>query len=143
MIDENNSIADVGLGATHHIFNAFGGGVYIANDRYAYQAGDNRKYFYIIYWGLPQEACIELITRDWMGSGIGLESILTNNTNDIWNYWEGAKACVEDPDGVAYDNELFIFCPKGKDYPLPVPLDLATDACNCSSNACSIAFNFK
>ena len=32
MIDEDNSIVDTDLGNTHHIFNAFGGGVVVWND---------------------------------------------------------------------------------------------------------------
>ena len=56
------------------LYNPFGGEVSVA---YAGKnSNSDQKAFTIWYWGLPQEACIELLTQDWgSGSSSGLIAI--------------------------------------------------------------------
>ena len=151
MIDENNSIKDNDLGATHPIFNPFGGGVVLWNDKYGKTAEDcggndalcleSIKYFQIIYFRLPQEACVELATQDWGGSAMGLQvmEVYSSETTDLP---EEHAACIDDPTGTITD-EYIEACPNGTTVPIPVPLDIAVDACNCPNDNCTIMWLFK
>ncbi|MBQ8671026.1 MAG: hypothetical protein IJ525_00720 [Alphaproteobacteria bacterium] len=149
MIDENNSIEDGFIGEEHHIFNTFGGGVVIWNNLYGIDSDEcddsdclnTLRYFQIIYFGLPQEACIELATQDWSSSAMGLTAMKVINHEDIDLPVE-AKICLTYPNGLKENNSIFA-CPNGTTVPVPVPLDIAVDACDCPNNDCTIMWGFK
>ena len=150
MIDENNSIKDNDLRATHPIFNPFGGGVVLMNDKYGKTAEDcggndvcleSIKYFQIIYFRLPQEACVELTTQDWGGSAMGLQNMQVFN-HEATDIPDEHAACIDDPTGTITD-EYIEACPNGTTVPIPVPLDIAVDACNCPNDDCTIMWLFK
>jgi len=146
MIDESSSIVDNDMGLTHHIFNAFGGGVVLWNDGEGQSVedcdGDDIcKYFQINFFRLPPEACIELATQDWRGSAMGLIALEVFNleTTDL----PGENGvCIINPTGTIEDDHI-VACPNGTTVPIPVPLDIAVDACNCPDNDCTILWVFK
>jgi len=147
MIDENNSIVDDGgMEATHHIFNHFGGGVAVNNDGNGAPVGncyddENCKYFQINFFRLPQEACIELATQDWRSSAMGLIALEVYNF-EATDLPSEHLACIDRPTGTIYDDYIEA-CPNGTTVPIPVPLDIAVDACNCPNNDCEIVWVFK
>lgn len=63
--------------------NLFGGNIsYFADGRFA---NDDGKAFILTFRGIPQEACIELSTRDWQ-SGLGLVAMkIRGNSGDVYN----------------------------------------------------------
>jgi len=150
MIDESSSIVDNDMGLTHHIFNAFGGGVVLWNDIQGASVEacngnggclEQFKYFQIIFFRLPSEACIELATQDWRSSAMGLHQIEVSNLESI-DFAGCYDTCINYPTGIIGD--YFIdACPNGTTVPIPVPLDIALDACNCPNNDCVIAWWFK
>jgi len=150
MIDEDNSIEDIDLGSTHHIFNPFGGGVVLWNDNKgttvencgnAALCSEAIKYFQIIYFRLPQEACVELATQDWGGSAMGLQNMQVFNY-EVLDLPDEHAACIDDPTGTIEDGYIEA-CPNGTTVPIPVPLDIAVDACNCPNDNCTIMWLFK
>ena len=150
MIDENNGIVGTDSSATHHIFNAFGGGVVVWNEYEgdtvdgcsgASYCLESIKYFQIIFFRLPSEACIELATQDWRSSAMGLINMYVSSQESL--DWGGLyDYCDEHPTGTKGDNEIFA-CPNGTTVPLPVPLDTAVDVCDCPNNDCMIIWLFK
>ncbi|MBQ8671125.1 MAG: hypothetical protein IJ525_01245 [Alphaproteobacteria bacterium] len=144
MIDENNEIVDEDLSHTHHIFNSFGGGVALWDD---YQGTANvpgtphTKYFQIIYFRLPQEVCIELVTQNWSNSAMGLKVLIINSKEELDEFGNVKDSC-SDNNGLINGTKT-IACPNGKTVPIPVPLDIAVDACNCPNNDCTIIWGFK
>ncbi len=148
MIDENNSIVEDGF--THNIFTPFGGGVGLWNDQKglsvegcAEDSGclESIKYFQINFFRLPQEVCIELATQDWRSSAMGLALL------EIWNSVSldlpgEYSVCIDDPTGTIEDDYVSA-CPNGTTVPIPVPLDIAVNACNCPNNDCTIIWLFK
>ena len=59
--------------------NLWGGNIsYFADGKFA---DDDGKAFLLVFWGIPQEACIELATRDWQ-SGLGLVAMRIIGTSD-------------------------------------------------------------
>ena len=149
MIDESSSIVDDDLNFTHHIFNAFGGGVVVWNDvrgDIENCSGDSScleslKYFQIIFFRLPQEACIELATQDWRSSAMGLHQMYVVN-NELIDLPGEQNICTDYPTGTI-DDGFIEACPNGTAVPIPVPLDLVVDACNCPNNDCTIIWWFK
>ena len=150
MIDENNSIVDTDSELTHHIFNAFGGGVMLWNDYVGASVEDcggksvcleSLKYFQINFFRLPPEACIDLATQDWRSSAMGLTALEVYNseTTDIPTEY---FSCINRPTGTIDDNYIEA-CPNGTTVPIPVPLDIAVDACNCPNDDCTIMWLFK
>ena len=150
MIDESSSIVDDDLNFTHHIFNAFGGGVVVWNDWEGVSVEncsgnsyclESLKYFQIIFFRLPSEACIELATQDWRSSAMGLINMYVSSQESL--DWGGLyDYCDEHPTGTKGDNEIFA-CPNGTTVPIPVPLDIAVDVCDCPNNDCMIIWDFK
>jgi len=150
MIDESSSIVDDDMSLTHHIFNAFGGGVVVWNDNEGKSVEgckgnsaclENLKYFQINFFRLPQEACIELATQDWGGSAMGLQNMQVYN-NEVLDLPGEYAACIKRPTGTIGDDYIEA-CPNGTTVPIPVPLDIAVDACNCPNDDCTIMWWFK
>jgi len=150
MIDESSSIVDDDMSLTHHIFNAFGGGVVVWNDNEGESAEscgndalclESIKYFQINFFRLPQEACIELATQDWRSSAMGLVLLEVRNEESV-DLGGEYFYCINDQAG-AIDDYRIIACPNGTTVPIPVPLDIAVDACNCPNNDCAIMWLFK
>jgi len=146
MIDESSSIVDNDMGLTHHIFNAFGGGVVLWNDGEGQSVEDcdgneSCKYFQINFFRLSSEACIELATQDWRSSAMGLTQMYIMNYESV--DWPGEyDICISHPTGRIYDGHVEA-CPNGTTAPIPLPLDIAVDACNCPNNNCTIIWWFK
>jgi len=134
------------MALTHHIFNAFGGGVVLWEDNEGTRVEDckgneNCKYFQIIFFNLPQDACIELAIQDWRSSAMGLHQIGVYNFAAIDLAGEYVS-CINRPTGTIEDDHI-IACPNGTTAPIPVPLDIAVNACNCPDNDCTIMWEFK
>ncbi|MBO6281962.1 MAG: hypothetical protein J6N49_05485 [Alphaproteobacteria bacterium] len=114
--------------------NPFGGNVLIGNQSKK-SGADDHKAFDILYDGLPEEACMELATYDW-GSGsssgllaIGIPWISIDGT---FSGCTGSKSASQ-----------VIACPNGSTLSVPMPVDVAATACNCSgSDTCSIGWKF-
>ena len=143
MIDESNSIVDTDFGLTHHIFNAFGGGVVLWNDTTGENCdGDEScKYFQIIFFRLPSEACIELATQDWHSSAMWITTVQVRKYEYI-DTVDSARDCMFSSAG-NIDDDFAMACPNGTTVPIPVPLNIAVNVCNCPNNDCSIMWTFK
>ena len=65
------------------IINEFGGIFYLyAIDK---STSDDKKAFYIaIQQGIPEEACIEIVSQDWTASGVNGIGVM--NTSENWTY---------------------------------------------------------
>ena len=73
--DEMITVTD---GKIMSITNPFGGGVSLSeNDKSQF---NDHQAFFIHYYGLPREACIELTTQDWSSAGASIITI-----NDSYN----------------------------------------------------------
>jgi len=147
MIDESSSIEDDDLGLTHHIFNAFGGGVVVWNDEEGASvedcgSGDGLcNYFDIVFFRLPPEACIELATQDWRSSAMGITTVQVRKFEYLDSV-DSARDCINVSAGITTEDGA-IACPNGTTVPIPMPLDIAVDACDCPNNDCSIMWTFK
>ena len=110
--------------------NSFGGDVEIGLSTKL--SGSDMKAFAITYYGLPEEACIELATQDWgSDTSSGLIAIGVNSYDHTQVYLgcDGYFA-----DGYAYA------CSGGSRVSTPMPVDLAVDSCNGGNN--KIYFKF-
>lgn len=111
------------LGSGSSLTNAFGGNVTIAASSLEQNGNDGQAYA-ITYTGLPVEACIALISSGWSNSrssallGVGV------GANAASNIYQGCPGTAS------------VACPDGKNNPLPMELDKAATACNCSTNDC-------
>lgn len=104
--------------------NLFGGEIsFCADGRFI---EDDGKSFIIKFSGLPQEACIELATRDWQGA-LGLVAIKIRGTSDGFSSIQRTyiSNCVS-----GYKIGASLVC--GKDMPMTV--EAATSACDEEKN---------
>ena len=108
--------------------NAFGGSVDIGT-RGKNVDGDN-KAFFIHFNGLPEEACIELMTQDW-GSDTG-SGLIAVGTFNVSFYYVGCSG----------DADKGIACPGGAEVSVPMPVDVAVDTCNCSETGCTFELKY-
>jgi len=149
MFDDYHALEDTDLGlSTHFLFNAFGGGVVLWNDAAGASVedcdGDSNclesiKYFQINFFRLPSEACIELATQDWRSSAMGLMGMAVYNSETVDAQGLSVNGC-----GNGHISEVATTaCPNGATVPIPVPLDIAVNACNCPNNDCTIVWWFK
>lgn len=141
MIDESSTVIAGDSGLNINILNKFGGGVYIIDDTQGY--GDY-KGFTINYFDLPEDACIELATHDWSGLP-GLKTLALHNYIDM-DTVNSLFNCLDREGAFEYYNDGGISitaCPGGSVVPIPIPLSLAVQACNCPDKHCSIVFGFQ
>ena len=103
--------------------NLFGGYInYYADGRFL---NDDGKAFILIFGGIPQEACIELATRDWQ-SGLGLVAMKIQGSStgyNIQNSYSGNCTTI-------YKQGNSLTC--GKD--MPVSIEYAVAACDKEKN---------
>ena len=99
--------------------NLFGGEIYYrADGRFA---GDDGKAFILAFSGIPQEACIELATRDWQ-SGLGLVAMKISGSTEGYNIQSSYHGkCT-----TRYKQGNSLTC--GKD--MPVSIEYAVAACD-------------
>jgi len=138
MIDETSTLKDTDINRTAWILNKFGGGVYIVDDTW----GDgNYKGFTINYFNLPEDACIELATQDWTGlPGLKTLSVINYTYADTI----GETTSCRNGKGEFESSHVFIrACPGGSVVPIPIPLSLAIQTCNCPNKTCDILFGFQ
>ena len=78
--------------------NPFGGGVSVDWD--GKNSGSDTKSFTITYWGIPQEACIDILTQNWgTGSSSGLIAVGQNVSNQAYLGCSGSGkdyTCADD-----------------------------------------------
>ncbi len=101
-------------GSGSEITNGFGGAVTIAAVNSL--AGTTDGSFTVRFAGLSKDACISLASSDWGGSGSGLEQITASATATA-----GSKQGVDT---------------------LPFSLSEATTACACTTDICSIEWQY-
>ncbi len=117
---------------SYYATNAFGGGVEIfpIGSKF-YAENETNKGFTVGYYGLPDEACIELATQDWgSDTSSGLLSVGIN-TGSAWVGCQGEN----------YGNPLA--CPGGSNISIPMPVDIAVDACDCGYSGCDLYFSYR
>ena len=110
--------------------NLFGGEInYFADGRFA---SDDGKAFVLTFGNIPQEACIELATRDWQ-SGLGLVAMKIQGSATGYNLQSSYHGnCT-----TRYKQGVSLTC--GKD--MPVSIEYAVTACDNEKNN-SIAWKF-
>jgi len=102
--------------------NPFGGSVEVSSSNLT-EAGDELAY-YIKYSDIPEDACVDLVSRDWNSSqnssllGIGVGDV----QDDIYQGCTGS-------DNVACQGDF------------PMSMNSAAKACNCGDN-CTVVFKF-
>ena len=62
--------------------------------------------------------------------------------SDMLDFPDEHSVCTSDPAGKIYDSYVYA-CPNGTTVPIPMPLDVAVNACNCPNDDCSIMWSFK
>ena len=98
--------------------NAFGGNVYVSN-AWKKTEGDD-KAFRVEFNGIPEEACMELVTYDWgSGSSSGLVAI---GIGDITPAFVGCP-------GKNTSDEIYA-CPNGTTLSVPMNISVATKVCD-------------
>ncbi len=112
------------------ITNAFGGTfrVYVSERGNGPLNDDGSDYnaFEITIADIPEEACVELGVLDWGSvSGSGLISVSVGGDYASLSY-EGCSGEVSD--------DYTLACPNGSTVSVPMPIDKATDACNCGDS---------
>ena len=133
------------LGSGEYLTNPFKGNFKISTGRASEAENISAgTAFYFIYEGLSKQACVELAAADWKGSNthlIGM-GIFGNNT---------ALETIEEQAKSMHVNHLG---EKGTDYalatsksdtvPIPIPLSIAAETCNCTQRgtSCSVFFKF-
>lgn len=123
-------------GAGSNIINLFRGGIWIYIDE---EENINRKNFILSYGGLPRNVCIVLATQDWNIPGVHSMGI-NGNDADLAGY---STDCEEFNKEGLIENETVTACPSGKVVPIPIPLNVARQACsNCEAKGCSIYWSF-
>ena len=110
--------------------NLFGGEIYyIADGRFA---NDDGKAFTLTFIGIPQEACIELATRDWQ-SGLGLVAMKIQGSAIGYSLQDSYSGnCT-----TRYKKGVSLTC--GKD--MPVSIEYVVAACDNEKDN-SIAWKF-
>ena len=114
--------------------NPFGGKVEIfpIDSRYRVSSGPKNG-FTLQYSGIPDEACIELVTQDW-GSDTS-SGLLTVGVNF-------GTAITEDCRAGAPAGELYA-CPNSLNFSIPVPVDWAVIGCECGNSGCDLFLSYK
>ena len=118
-----------GASGSYGMTHPFGGGVdiYAAGKN---SSGDN-KAFMINLYNVPEEACIELATQDWgSDASSGLIGISIYHSPVIQYNYQGCSG---------YSSSYAIACAGGSAVSIPMPIDVAVDAC---SNYRDIALKF-
>ncbi|MBQ8671436.1 MAG: hypothetical protein IJ525_02830 [Alphaproteobacteria bacterium] len=96
----------------------------------------DRHAFYILYYDLPREACIELATLDWgSAAGAGLMSITASNGG--WSLPDSTLGC-----NGGNTTSATTACSGGSIISIPMPIDQAVAACNCPENTCFISWSY-
>ncbi|MBQ4399802.1 MAG: hypothetical protein II830_00745 [Alphaproteobacteria bacterium] len=110
--------------------NLFGGDIhFFADGRFLNKDG---KAFILVFTGISQEACIELVTRDWQ-SGLGLVAMKPWGSSNPYRI----KNCYIGNCTTQYTTGSAIVC--GKD--MPVSVEQAVTACDKEKNN-NIAWKF-
>ena len=123
-----------GSGSDYGMTNAFGGAIGLYGTNLENRTHDY-KAFSLGIDGLPEEACIELATQDWGGINSGLVGIAVDVSSASWgNVYKNCQGQVLSNGAAA--------CSGGGTVPIPMPVDIAVDACVCNSYGCSINFKF-
>ena len=115
------------LGTSTDLTNSFGGSVFIITN--------SDDTFEIYFDSLPKEACITLATNDW-GNSSGLIAIQATST-EYWVLNEFSKGCEGDA-----ANSLALACPGGSVVSVPMPPQIAAQACNCTGNTCTVGWKY-
>lgn len=139
----NATLSKLNIDPSVDFENPFGGTIEIKPSKLSSSGGTtDKRAFLIVYKGLPQEACIKLAGVDWIGSG---------NTN-LLGVTVAANATLLD--GQAIDNiyhscnganvsgQYAVGCVGSASNPVPIDLNVATGACNCSASECAIALKY-
>ena len=105
--------------------NVFGGSIrwYSGCGRFSRR---DKKSFSILYYGVPQAACIELVTKDWRAvSGfLGMEVEGSKNMYDVGTTFQGCyEAAVQEGTG--------LFCAKA----FPIKVEDAVKVCDTERNS--------
>ena len=109
--------------------NVFGGRVALTsvpvNDMYS----KDDKTFALSFYGLPEEACIELSTYDWEASGIRLIYVSARHGEEVVSddLYAGCKGTINAKGAIA--------CAKGSVLSTPMPIDVAVDVCSGNNNS--------
>lgn len=103
--------------------NLFGGEIkFFADGRFT---KDDGKAFIVEFYSIPQEACIELATRDWQGS-LGLVAMRIEGSKNVSSIQESySKNCKS-----SYKNGDALICAAD----MPVPIEKVVVACDKSKD---------
>ena len=128
-----------GLGGMTTI--ALGGTPFNGGATVTCQTNSNDKGFVINYFGLPKEACLELVTKDWgTPSSTGLYAISAdvsyNMSGPAHAYNITNKTCD-------YRQSVAVACVNDTTYPLPMKMADAIRGCDCEGDTCSVGWLFK
>ncbi len=124
------------------INNEFGGNVILSDeprnemelspkntDGYAFTS------FSLRFTNISSEACVELATLDWGNvSGGGLLAIVIEKDGGYYTQLDGCNGEVSEKYTAA--------CPNGNIISIPMPVDVAVDACDCE-NTCLFMIQYK
>ncbi|MBQ8671940.1 MAG: hypothetical protein IJ525_05415 [Alphaproteobacteria bacterium] len=124
-----DEIIELKTDGTIKLNNEFGGGMSVYNY--------NNRAFIIALENLPQEACIELVTQNWMDS---MTSLIGFGSHNQFVLNDDPFSCTNSGIDTEYYSHYGAWnaCPKD----IPLGLDFATIVCD-SNNYNSLAWSFK
>ena len=111
-----------GSGSDYTMTNAFGGDFMVAN--HSLKTMGDKKAFLIIAYGVPEEACIELLTQDW---GSDANSGLVAVGLSMVSGESGLLGC-------SGNSTYGVACPGGSEVSVPMPVDIAVNICSGGNN---------
>ena len=160
--DDRNLLKSLGIISEDMIVdgqlkNPFGGDLWIFPGTFGsyYKDHSGEKYVALEYWNIPREACMALGSLDWAkGSdtviGVGISPNTNDSMADPTDCWlMNNHLTIELGDWLVVCNNGVPDEESGETeadrIPLPIPLDIVAEHCNCKDNDCnfSVAFTDK
>lgn len=107
-------------GTDGNLENPFGGGVYLnVSDK---KTSDDNKAFFLTFWNVPEEACMELATYDWgSSSSSGLIALSIGGGTPVQYDYKGCTGRTS--------SNLAVACPSGSSVSVPMSVSVAATAC--------------
>lgn len=115
------------------LLNVYGGSISIAPSNLVKDGTDNQAYT-ITYSGLPAEACLAIASNDWNNSKNSALLGISAGTSS------GASSIYQDCPGSS-SGSLAVACPGGT-VGMPLDLNIATNACSCTTDSCVVVFKY-
>lgn len=140
----NSGLIPDELGSGEYLTNPFSGTFKISTGRASDSEDLSAKTaFYFIYEGLSKQACVDLAAANWKGNNTHLIGVgVFGNNTPLENVEEQAKSLHINHLGEK-GTDFALATAKSNTVPIPIPLSIAAEKCNCSQRGTSCSMFFK